>query len=54
MGEEAWIPMVVLAGHFVASMLNTVVKERWPLVGRVVNALALGFGRAKPDPGRQV
>lgn len=48
-----WIPIVVMAAHFVASLLNTVVKERWPVVGKVINAIALGFGKAKPDPKLQ-
>jgi len=48
MDEVAILALV----HMAASALNMFVKERWPVVGKIVNAFALGFGAAKPDPNR--
>ena len=49
MEEAGYLGLV----HLVASLLNTIVRaNRWPWLGRIVNALALGFGAAKPDPER--
>lgn len=43
------LALIALGAHFVASVFNTVVKERWPWVGPIINAFAIGFGRARPD-----
>lgn len=46
------IAMVILAGHFLGSLLNTLVSGDTTF-GKIINALALGFGKARPDASRQ-
>jgi hypothetical protein len=44
--------LISLLVHFASSLANTFLSST-SLVGRIINVLALGIGKAKPDPSAQ-
>lgn len=46
------VAVIVLVVQFIASVLNMFASSNGT-IGKVINALSLGFGKATPDPAKQ-
>ena len=53
MSDEVWMLLIASLMSNGASALSTVVSSKIPVLGKVLDIMAMNFGKNAPDMGKQ-